>query len=79
MAGISRLQKLDYEEQPFKCRRCHEVGHIYKECQLLAKYKIVADPFDGNKGSHGNRECLNVKTRSHKEFLFDNKRGWTRI
>lgn len=27
-------QTLDYEHIPFRCRRCHEYGHLYKECPL---------------------------------------------
>lgn len=25
-------QTLDYEHIPFRCRRCHEYGHLYKTC-----------------------------------------------
>ena len=28
-------QPIDYEHIPFRCRRCHEVGHIYKECHVI--------------------------------------------
>ena len=27
-------QTLDYEHIPFRCRRCHEYGHMFKECPL---------------------------------------------
>lgn len=33
----SWVQILDYEEVPFRCRRCHRVGHIFKECPLMKK------------------------------------------
>lgn len=29
------VQILDYEGVPFQCRRCHKVGHIFKECPLI--------------------------------------------
>ena len=28
------FQTLDYEHIPFRCRRCHEHGHLYRECPL---------------------------------------------
>lgn len=28
------LQTLDYEHLPFRCNRCHECGHLAKECPL---------------------------------------------
>ena len=27
-------QPLDYEHIPFRCRRCHEYGHLYRQCPL---------------------------------------------
>jgi hypothetical protein len=29
------LQTLDYEHIPFRCRRCHEHGHLFRDCPLL--------------------------------------------
>lgn len=28
---------LDYEGVPFRCRRCHKIGHLYKDCPLLSR------------------------------------------
>lgn len=30
----SRTQILDYEGVPFRCNRCHQVGHLFKDCPL---------------------------------------------
>ena len=30
------FQTLDYEYVPFRCRRCHEHEHLYRECPLVA-------------------------------------------
>ena len=27
-------QPIDYEHIPFRCRRCHEYGHLFKQCPL---------------------------------------------
>ena len=32
MDGWEYLQKVDYEQLPFKCRKCHEYGHFVKSC-----------------------------------------------
>jgi hypothetical protein len=26
------IQPIDYEHIPFRCRKCHEHGHLYREC-----------------------------------------------
>ena len=26
------MQTLDYEQIPFTCRRCHEYGHLFRDC-----------------------------------------------
>ena len=28
------MQNLDYEQIPFRCRRCHEYGHLFREFPL---------------------------------------------
>lgn len=37
----SHTQILDYEGVPFRCRRCHKVGHLYKECPLNKKSSAI--------------------------------------
>jgi len=32
----THLQKLDYEQWPFKCRKCHVYGHFARGCQSNA-------------------------------------------
>jgi hypothetical protein len=32
--GYTYAQKLDYENIPFRCRRCHQYGHLVKNCKL---------------------------------------------
>jgi len=35
--GRTRVKILDYEGVHFRCRRCHEYGHIIKECKSSSK------------------------------------------
>lgn len=37
--NISRVQNLDYEGVPFRCKRCHKVGHLFQDCPLNMKNK----------------------------------------
>ena len=32
-------QPIDYEHIPFRCRRCHEYGHLYRECPITLAEK----------------------------------------
>jgi hypothetical protein len=32
-------QTIDYEHIPFRCRKCHEHGHLFRECPLNAVHK----------------------------------------
>ena len=31
------VQPLDYEHVPFRCRKCHALGHLFRDCPLNAK------------------------------------------
>jgi hypothetical protein len=32
--SFTHTQKLDYENVPFRCRRCHQYGHLITNCNL---------------------------------------------
>jgi hypothetical protein len=34
------IQNIDYEHIPFQCRRCHEHGHLIRECPLNKKLEM---------------------------------------
>jgi hypothetical protein len=40
------IQTIDYEHIPFRCRKCHEHGHLFRECPLNATPK-EGNPEDG--------------------------------
>jgi hypothetical protein len=33
------MQTIDYEHIPFRCRKCHEHGHLFRECPLNVVHK----------------------------------------
>jgi len=45
------IQPLDYEHIPFRCRKCHEHGHLFRECPL--NIQIKSDANEANKDSEG--------------------------
>jgi hypothetical protein len=54
------IQSIDYEQIPFRCRRCHEHGHLFRECPLNKKQetkntKIQQDEDGFVKMNHKNR------------------------
>jgi hypothetical protein len=34
------IQNIDYEHIPFRYKRCHEHGHIIKECLIIKKQEV---------------------------------------
>lgn len=42
-----RKQIIDYEGIPYRCRRCHQVGHLYRDCPLLKKSAIYNEEEPG--------------------------------
>ena len=45
-------QKLDYENIPFRCRRCHQYGHLIKNCKLPLRTRGLV--YGRNKDSQKN-------------------------
>jgi hypothetical protein len=37
-------QTLDYEHIPFRCRRCHEHGHLFRDCPLTKNIAKANEP-----------------------------------
>ena len=40
VADWYRVQELDYEQLPFKCRHCHGYGHFVRHCKKKAEYEV---------------------------------------
>lgn len=57
--NFTRVQILDYEGVSFRCRRCHKVEHIFKECPLVKK---SSDPPIAPKATKGQAVSLLDRT-----------------
>lgn len=48
---VEWVQLIDYEHVPFRCRRCHALGHLFRDCPLNKKPSSPSAPdkseFDG--------------------------------
>lgn len=40
----SWIQQIDYESLPFRCRFCHEYGHLHRQCPRVSKTAGVSSP-----------------------------------
>lgn len=40
---IEWVQTIDYEHVPFRCRRCHALGHLFRDCLLTQKPSLASD------------------------------------
>ena len=58
------IQSLDYEHVPFRCRKCHEHGHLFRDCPLN-KPKMTATQ-DIDKDEEGFQRA-GKKRRQHKK------------
>ena len=68
MDGWEHMQKVDYEQLPFKCKKCHEYSHFVKNCpkvvqEIPGKKKIKRK--DGNK-QKGEEKCLQYQVRCNQ-------------
>lgn len=41
---IEWIQMIDYEHVPFRCRRCHALGHLFRDFPLTQKPPPTSDP-----------------------------------
>jgi hypothetical protein len=60
--GRTRVQILDYEGVPFRCRRCHEYGHIVKDCKSTMKERKNTRSTSENRVDEGLPTSLGANT-----------------
>ena len=49
-------QPMDYEHIPFRCRRCHEYGHLFKQCPLNKEEETTRKKEEEKTGSKERNE-----------------------
>lgn len=61
---IEWIQLIDYKHVPFICRKCHDLGHLYRDCPLNRKPPSQMD--SDNPASDGFTKVVNHR-RGHKK------------
>lgn len=49
-------QPMDYEHIPFRCTRCHEYGHLFKQCPLNKEEEITKEQEEEQRRTEGTDE-----------------------
>lgn len=55
------MQTIDYEHIPFRCRKCHEHGHLFRDCPLNTPSK------DGNPEANKNKDDFILTTGKRRQ------------
>jgi hypothetical protein len=63
-------QTIDYEHVPFRCRKCHEHGHLFRECPLNAPPNLVEEENTKN----GFTQVQNLKNKMQRKPTVKNSR-----
>ena len=58
------IQPLDYEHVPFRCRKCHAIGHLFRDCPLNAQAKT---PSPSDSQTHDGFSKAPSLKRAHKK------------
>lgn len=88
IGGWSHYQVLDYEQQPFKFRICHEYGHFSMDCkkvqtrkreQLNANPKISGKPSVGGVVERGEKESWWLIETLQSQIEMEPQPQWTHL
>jgi len=67
---VEWIQLIYYEHVPFRCRKCHDLGHLYRDCPLNRKPPPQMDP--DNLTSDRFTKVMNHR-RGHKKSIANTK------
>ena len=65
------IQSLDYEQVPFRCCKCHEHGHLYKDCPLNQYHSNLKPTVE--KDEEGFQKYEREKRHTHKHPPMEKK------
>lgn len=57
-------QLLDYELLPFRCHRCHEIGHLARDCPMGRRRRRIQKPVEQRERSMGDDINMTWKNSS---------------
>jgi hypothetical protein len=64
-------QTIDYEHIPFRCRKCHEHGHLFRDCTLNVPPKREAE----EKSKEGFTQAQNRRRQAQKNPTTNNEKN----
>ena len=67
---VEWVQLIDYEHVPFRFKRCHALGHLFRDCPLSQKPSFPAGP-DMPKADGFTK--VSSRRRSHKKSTSNSK------
>ena len=68
MDGWEHMQKVDYEQLPFKCKKCHEYGHLVKIVQRWCKKSWEKTKRKAGNNKKGEEKLLQQQVRYNKRI-----------
>ena len=72
--ALPRSVTMEYQDEElnhFRCRKCHDVGHLYKECPLLAKERMGENTEGGkfDEFKHNSQDTLKESSPQNKGLM----------
>lgn len=64
------LQAIDYEHIPFCCHKCHEYGHLFRQCPLNTS-SLGPQPKNGEKDVEGFEKVSNRMRMTKRNLSLD--------
>ena len=66
-------QTVDYEHTPFRCRKCHQHGHLFRDFPL--NKKVMAKKESNDQEAEGFTKVASIKRPNKRATPSQNKKG----